>query len=69
MNIDPKLQTCSNCGCSWSPGTIHKIIMLIFGCYIWTCPQCQSRLEFRLMNHVVKVNTEKVLDERIWRRC
>lgn len=64
--IDPKLQTCT-CGCSWTPGTIHKIIMLLCGEYVWTCPQCQSKLTFKLMNHVVKTRTEKVLNERIWK--
>ena len=65
--MNPKLQYCK-CGCSWSPGTYHKIMMLLKGEYVWTCPQCQSRLTFKLMHHVVKVDTVKVLDERIWKR-
>lgn len=65
--MNPKLQYCK-CGCSWSPGTYHKIMMLLKGEYVWTCPRCQSRLTFKLMHHVVKVDTVKVLDERIWKR-
>lgn len=65
--MNPKIQYCQ-CGCSWTPGTYHKIMMLLKGEYVWTCPQCQSRLTFKLIHHVVKVDTVKVLDERIWKR-
>jgi hypothetical protein len=65
--MNPKLQYCK-CGYSWTPGTYHKIMMLLKGEYVWTCPRCQSRLTFPLIGHVVKVDTVKVLDERIWKR-
>jgi hypothetical protein len=67
MSIDPLRQTC-NCGYSWKPRLYHKIIMLIYGHYTHTCPQCHSRSKLVLVNHVVKIGSEKVLDEMIWRR-
>ena len=67
MPIDPTLEHCS-CGYSWRPGTLSKIVMLVKGEYVWTCPQCQSRLTFKLIHHVVKVDTKRVLDESIWKR-
>jgi len=65
MKIDPKIQYCQ-CGHTWKPKTRHKILMLIFGSYSRICPQCQAVMEFKLMNHVVKTNSKKVLNERIW---
>lgn len=65
---DPKSQTCTHCKCSWTPGTIHKIWMLLFGEYVRTCPQCGTRMTFKLMNHVVKVNTREIKNKgEVWR--
>ena len=66
MSIDPKLQYCS-CGCSWRPGTYHKLLMLLFGSYTYTCPHCQSRLKFRLIGHVVKVKADNVDKKELWK--
>jgi len=67
MSIDPTLQYC-RCGCSWTPGTIHKIIMLLFGSYTRRCPQCGAVMRFRLCNHVVKVDTESIKNRsEVWR--
>ena len=64
--IDPSLHYCQ-CGCSWRPGTIHKILMLLKGDYKWRCPQCGTVMRFVLVNHVVKVETRKIKDrDRIW---
>ena len=65
--MNPKIQYCQ-CGYQWIPGTYHKIMMLLKGEYVWTCPKCQARITFQLIGHVVKVDTVKVLDERIWKR-
>ena len=67
--IDPKLEYCTTCKCSWRPGLLHKLIMLITGEYIYTCPQCQTRMQYKLIHHVVKTKTEPVKDKsRLWRR-
>ena len=66
MSIDPKLHHCK-CGLTWRPGTYHKIIMLLFGSYSWRCPRCQTVMKFRLIGHVVKVDTETVDKESLWR--
>ena len=65
--IDPKLQYCQ-CGYSFVPGLFMKIRMLVFGEYSWRCPRCHTVLKFRLMHHVVKVDTVSVKErELIWR--
>ena len=66
MGIDPKLQTCNYCHCSWKPKLHHKILMLIFGEYTRKCNQCGAVMKFRFIGHVVKVDSVKVLNERIW---
>ena len=69
MSIDPLLHYC-NCGCSWRPGTIHKIIMLLTGSYVRRCPQCQTVMRFRLIHHIVKVETREIKNrDRIWERA
>lgn len=67
--IDPKLEYCTTCKCSWRPGLLHKLIMLITGEYIYTCPQCQTRMQYKLIHHVVKTGTEPNKDRmELWRR-
>lgn len=67
MAIDPKIHQCK-CGMSWRPGTYHKLLMLLFGRYVYTCPKCQTRMTFRLIGHVVKVETVEVKGkEELWR--
>ena len=34
--------------------------MLLFGEYTRTCPQCGTRMKFKLMNHVVKTETKAI---------
>ena len=58
MKHDPKLQHC-NCGYSWRPGTLEKLVMLIFGKYVKRCPQC-------LYNFVVCKEREKVDKRELW---
>ena len=67
MDMDPKAQKCSECGSSWRPGTIHKIIMILHGKYTRRCPQCQTVMTFRLIHHVVKVEQEHIDKRRIWK--
>ena len=69
MNIDPKVIKCTNCGCSWKPGTIPKLRMLLFGDYTRNCPQCGTRMKYRLVYHVVKIESKKILSESIWRKA
>ena len=67
MGIDPTLQYC-RCGYTWTPGTYHKLIMLVRGGYTYQCPQCLSTMEFRLVHHVVKVNTESIKSKgELWK--
>ena len=67
VSIDPTLQYCQ-CGMTWRPGTIHKIIMLVRGTYSRTCPQCGTVMEFCLINHVVKVNTREIKNKgEVWK--
>ena len=67
MGIDPCRHYCP-CGCSWRPGTYHKLLMLLFGEYSWRCPRCHTRLKFRFIGHVVKVETIEVKNRKeIWK--
>ena len=65
--MNPKIQYCQ-CGYEWEPKLYHKMVMLVFGRYVWTCPHCQARVTFQLIGHVVKVDMVKVLNEDIWKR-
>ena len=66
--INPKLQYCP-CGNTFQPKTHHKLIMLIKDDYTWTCPQCGAKLKFRLINHVVKLDTVVIKNKKkIWRK-
>ena len=64
--MNPKNQYC-NCGRVWQPKLIHKIIMLVFGEYTYTC-SCGCRLKFKLIHHVVKVRSEKLDKKELWKR-
>ena len=65
--IDPCVHRCK-CGVTFCPGVFHKVVMLVFGCYSWKCPQCGTVMRFRLIHHVVKVDMEVVKGrERLWR--
>ena len=57
--IDPKTHRCT-CGNIWKPRLHHKILMLLFGTYTRTCPQCGTVMKFRLINHVVKTETKPI---------
>ncbi|MBR3213138.1 MAG: hypothetical protein IKF79_01365 [Methanosphaera sp.] len=69
MSIDPKSFKCNNCNSTWKPRTYHRLVMLVRGEYSRKCPQCGTVMKFRLVHHVVRLSSEKVLDEKIWRRC
>lgn len=64
--INPKLQYC-RCGYYFKPSVFMKIVMLIKGRYIWTCPQCRAELELVLVNHVVCVKRKENMDKEIWK--
>lgn len=66
MSIDPKLQWC-RCGYHWKPSVYQKIVMLVRGEYVRTCPRCQSKMTLRLVNYVVCVKREECVDKMIWR--
>lgn len=66
--MNPKSQWC-NCGYTFQPSVYQKVIMLIKGKYIYTCPKCHSKLKFVLIHHVVKVDASSIKNpEKIWRR-
>ena len=60
--IDPKLQHCQ-CGCSWTPGTFHKIIMLLRGYYVKTCPRCGCKMKW-VLYHFVVCKERRSIDKR-----
>ena len=65
--IDPRLQRC-RCGYQFIPSLFMKVVMLVKGEYVKTCPRCQARMRFKLMNHTVKVETVEIKNrDRIWR--
>ena len=67
MGIDPTVHYCK-CGCSWRPGTFHKLVMLVRGEYVHECPQCHTRMKFKLIYHVVKVETMEVKNRKeLWK--
>ena len=67
VSIDPKLQYCQ-CGNVFRPGTYHKLLMLLLGECSWRCPQCHSVLKFRLIHHVVKVDTVSIKErDKVWK--
>lgn len=68
MRIDPHLHYC-RCGYTFKFKKWQKIVMLIKGEYIVNCPVCHARMRFKLINHVVKIDAVKTIDEGIWRRC
>ena len=66
MTHDPKLQWC-RCGYHFKPSTWMKIIMLIRGQYIKTCPRCQCKLHLHLYHFVVCKKREKVRNDEIYK--
>lgn len=59
MVVDPELHYC-NCGYSFKFGSWSKVRMLLQNSYKYTCPRCGTIMIFRLVNHVVKVDTVEV---------
>ena len=68
MSIDPKLQYCQ-CGYTWKFNKLELLLMFLHLRNTIRCPQCQSIMEYQIIYHTVKMNTRKVLDEDIWRKC
>ena len=65
---DPKREYCK-CGYSFIPSTYMKLIMLIRGRYVLTCPHCQSKLSLKMVHYVIVDKRDNVRDERIWERA
>jgi len=61
---DPRLVWCK-CGYHFKPNAWHKIIMLLRGEYVKTCPRCQGKLHLVLYNFVVCKRREYITYE-IW---
>ena len=59
--INPKVHYC-RCGMTWTPGILHKIIMLVCGGYSWRCPRCHTVLRFKFIGHVVKTEINPIKD-------
>ena len=66
MKHDPKRQYCQ-CGYSWRPGTFEKVMMLLKGGYVKTCPRCQCKLHLVLYNFVVCKKREQVDNKELWK--
>ena len=66
ISMDPKVHYCK-CGCSWSPGTFHRIIMLLRGHYTYRCSRCGTVMKFVLVHHVVKIESESIDKTELWR--
>ena len=67
--IDPTLHYCT-CGQTFKPRQYHKLLMLLQGEYSWRCPHCQTMMTFKLIHHVVKIETKpnKELNQ-LWEKC
>ena len=65
--IDPKLFKCTHCDYHFRFNKLQVIIMLLFGKYTVTCPQCQTKMVFELSYHIVKVKTKNNKNEEIWK--
>lgn len=65
QTIDPRLQSCS-CGFKWRFNRFSLLKMFIYSLigrrYVYTCPQCLRRYEYRLLYHVVKDKEVKLND-------
>ena len=64
VNIDPLNNFC-RCGHTFKLRGWQKLLMMVRGQYVYTCPHCHSRMTFKLIYHTVKVDTEN-MDEEIW---
>ena len=63
MSNDPKREYC-NCGYNFTPSLFMKIIMLIRGRYVKTCPRCGTVMKLH-MSHFVYVKERKVNQKRM----
>ena len=56
-NIDPTLQRCK-CGFAWRFGKMQLLKMFIYNLigreYTYTCPQCLTKYNYRMVYHTVK---------------
>ena len=66
--INPKSHACTVCGYTWEFNKFQKLLMFMGFKKYFMCPQCQCKMEFRLLYHVVKISSRKVLNEDIWKR-
>lgn len=67
MTIDPRKHYCQ-CGCTFTPGMYHKLVMLLLGKYYWRCPRCQTRITFQYIGHVAKIETEENKNKsKVWK--
>ena len=67
MTRNPKLQWCS-CGYHFKPTLWMKIVMLVHGEYVKTCPRCQNRLHLHLYHFVVCKKREQVRTDEIYKK-
>lgn len=64
--IDPFLWRCA-CGHKWKFNKLQLLRMYLQKNYIYTCPQCQRKMTFRMITHVVKdIDSEWVKDHNRW---
>ena len=62
--MDPLEHRC-RCGYRFHISIFQKLLMLLFGDYLFICPVCHRRLKFRLVYHVVKVES-KEMNKGVW---
>lgn len=67
MGIDPLQHQC-RCGYRFHINIFQKLRMLLFGDYLWICPVCHRRIWFRLLYHIVKVES-KEMNKEVWKKC
>lgn len=58
--INPKKRHCE-CGYTWEFNKIQTLILFLKGTRIITCPQCQRRIKFKFVYHIV--NERLTIDE------
>ena len=66
MKVDPKLQYCQ-CGYTWKFSRWELLLMFLGIRNKFRCPQCQSVMEFKIIYHTVKLSSERVFDDSIWK--
>ena len=60
---------CTGCGAEIDFNKYQKAFMMIKGDLVYRCPRCQTEIRFRLIEHVVKMESGVIDKTEIWKRC